>query len=193
MAGSKPGPMGKRTEERIRTNKPPEGWEAIAVTPDQVADLPFDIEFLVKPPEADEDWHPIAIMLYESLLRDPARIWMGPTDWAMSYLMCESVSREMNPQVVGVVDGGIDLETGEKVAGHVAREIVPMKGTTITAVFKWASSIGITEAGRLALRREVTFHNKPVTQKKNDTASRVSQERPTDAGGLFSVPTGESA
>lgn len=160
MAGTKPGPPPKRAEERVRRNVPATG-AASAMGEDAFKDLPFDVELLVEPPAADPDWHDIARMQYEALLKDPARVWMGPADWALSYLICENISREMKPQVIGVVDGGYDPETGETVAGHVAREVVPMKGTAINAIIKWATMIGITEGARLALRREVTFNNPP--------------------------------
>lgn len=191
MAGMKRGPAPKRTEERIRNNKPPEGQEPEDVGPDQMAAMPFDIDYEPEPPEPDEDWHPTSRMLYDSLLRDPARIWMGPADWATAYLMCESISRELYPQVVGVVDGGIDLETGEKIAGHVARETVPMKGQTITAFLKFCAQLGITEGGRLSLRKQVTFHTPATTQQK--TAAEKVHTGPRSEVGLFSIDGGKLA
>lgn len=175
LAGSRPGPNPKRDAERNRTNVPANGF-AKEYGAEQFANLPFEVELLVEPPAADPDWHEIARMQYEALLKDPARTWMGPSDWALSYLMCESISREMKPQAIGVVDGGYDPETGENVAGHVAREVVPMKGTTVTAILKWYASIGVTESARLALRKEVTFNEKQKVEASRE--GDVVQIRP---------------
>lgn len=160
MAGSTRGPVPKRKAELIRRNLP-RGREVEELAADQFDDLPFEVESLVEPPPVNDDWHAIAKMQYEALLRDPARTWMGPADWALSYLMCESISREMSPQAIGVVDGGWDPDLEMNVAGHVAREIVPMKGAVITGILKWYSLIGVTEASRLGLKREVTFNQRP--------------------------------
>jgi len=187
MAGSRPGPAPKRAEERNRRNVPATG-EAVAYGSDQFGELPFDVELLVEPPAADESWHKIAIMLYEAIMRDPARVWMGPADWAMTYLMCENVHREMSPQVIGIVDGGYDPETGERVAGHVARDVVPMKGTSIAALLKWTNGIGLSEGARLALRKEVTFNAAP----KIDTHEPSEDEVASTREGFFSVEGGKA-
>lgn len=173
MAGSVRGPVGKRDEERVRRNKREPNEQ---VDDALFADLPFEVDTIAEPPPVNPEWHEIAKMQYEHLLRDPARIWMSSADWALSYLMCESISREMKPQAIGVVDGGYDPETGENVAGHVARELVPMKGQTITAVLKWYSAIGVTEGARMALKKELTLNRKP----KADTGAegRVVKARP---------------
>lgn len=183
LAGSTRGPAGKRDAERVRRNQPA-GGPATQFDSSDFDKLPFEVELLVQPPAADDEWHEVARMQYDALLRDPARIWMGPADWALSYLMCESLSRELKPQAIGIVDGGYDPETGETVAGHVAREIVPMKGNTVTAVLKWYASIGVTESARLGLRKEVTF-NQPETNLKSVGEGDVVQIRPKE--GHFST------
>jgi hypothetical protein len=129
------------------------------ISAEQLASLPFEVETLVEPPTADSTWHPAAKQIYDALLRDPARLWMGPAAWAVTWLMCETVSREMYPQAIGIVEGGIDPETGDKISGHVAREKVPMKGTTINALLKWTAANGVHEAERLAIRKAITLNN----------------------------------
>lgn len=158
MAGSRRGPAPKRKEERERRNTPETG-EAILLGPDDFDQLPFEVETLVEPPPPSDRWEPAALAFYEATLRDPARIWMGPADWAFHWIICENLHRELAPQYVAVAEGGVDLETGEKVSDHVVRERLPMKGASLTAYLKWAGMVGIGEASRLALRREVTFNN----------------------------------
>ena len=188
MAGvGKTGPMAKRDAERVRRNVPAGGTH-VEITPDQMDGLPFIIELLVEPPDPDPQWHNIATMVYEALLRDPARIWMGPADWAYCYLMTESLSRELKPQVVGIVEGGYDAETGETIAGHVAREIVPMKGNTLTAIQKWLQSLGVTEAARIGMGKEITFNQLPKA-----TADPTEEEVAETREGFFVVPGEETA
>lgn len=176
----------KRADEKTGHPSKAVGANAAGVSqysPEDLESFPFEIETLVEPPAADPEWHPAAKRMYEAMLRDPARIWMGPTAWAISWVMCENVSREMFPQAIGVVEGGIDPDTGERVPGHVARETVPMKGTTITALLKWAAVNGVHELDRLALRKEVTF-NVPAEVEETGTMADVVQIRP----GYFQTP-----
>lgn len=163
MAGSRRGPATKRTEERERRNTPGAG-EAILLGPDDFDQLPFEVETLVEPPPPGEKWEQGARDFYEATLRDPARIWMGPADWAFHWIICENLHRELAPQYVAVAEGGVDLETGEKVSDHVVRERLPIKGASLNAYLRWASLIGIGEASRLALRREITFNQEPTTE-----------------------------
>jgi hypothetical protein len=158
MAGTVRGPAPKRDADRENRN-PKHGGDALVLGPDELKSLPFDIELLVEPPPADPKWEPGALQIYEATLRDPARIWMGPVDWATHWFVCENLSRELAPQYVATVEGGVDVDTGEQIAGHVVHERMPIKGATLTACLKWLAMIGVGESSRLALRREVTFHH----------------------------------
>lgn len=179
-------PPRKRADEKTGHPSKAVGANSDGVTsyaPEDLENFPFDIETLVEPPPGDAEWHPAAKRMYESLLVDPARIWMGPVAWAIAWVMAENLSREMYPQVIGVVEGGIDPMTGERVPGHVARETVPMKGTSITALLNWAKANGIHEQDRLALRKEVTL-NVPAVAEETGTMADVVQIRP----GYFQTP-----
>lgn len=160
MVAGKPGPPPKRAAERERRNVPATG-EAIELTPEDLAKLPFDVELLVEPPDPADYWEHPAKQLYEATLRDPARVWMGPVDWAAHWLICESIHRDLAPQYVALAEGGMELETGEKIADRVVRERIPIKGSSLAAYMKWFGMVGIGEGSRLALRREVTFNNPP--------------------------------
>lgn len=180
MAATQPGPPPKRKAERERRNVPATG-EAQELGQSDFDALPFDVELLVEPPAPAEYWEPGARQLYEATLRDPARTWMGPADWAMHWLVCESFHRELAPQFVALAEGGIELETGEKIADRAVRERLPMKGATLTSILKWAGMIGIGEASRLAIRREVTFNQEPRAELASVTELDVSPTR----DGLF--------
>lgn len=177
MAGTRRGPAPKRDAERARANKPA-GGDAIVLTPEDMATLPFEVELLVEPPEPNENWHETAKQVYEATLRDPVRIWMGPLDWATHWFMCENLHREMSPQYVATLDdpdGMLDPKD------RVVREEIPMKGATITAYMKWFGMIGVGESSRLALRREVTFHQAAAP----DLASVTDLDIVDDREGLF--------
>lgn len=176
MAGPRRGPMGKRDDERERRNAKP-GGDAQVFTPEDMAKLPFEIELLVEPPTPSEKWEHGAVQFYEALLRDPARIWMGPADWAAAWLICENMHRELAPQYVAVKEGGIELDTGEKIADSVVRERLPIKGASLTAYIKWMSSMGIGEASRMALRKEVTFHEAPAPALASVTEMDIVEDR----------------
>lgn len=173
MAGTKRGPAPKRAEDRERKNPTATG-EPIVLTPDELSDLPFDVELMVEPPEPGEHWHEGALALYEATLRDPARIWMGPLDWATHWVMCENLHRELSPQYVATLD---DPDGHLAPEDRVVEREVPMKGASITAYMKWFAMIGVGEGSRLALRREVNFHVQPKTELASVTDLDVAETR----------------
>lgn len=145
------GPTPRREAERRRRNKPETG-EIAKIGPDVLADLPFEIDWAPEPPDvaigADEEvaWHPMITEFWESMKRDPARQWMTAGDWAATMLFCETMSRELRDQVVGVT------QTGEAVFGKI-----PPKAGTLTAFLKLLEHIGVTESARLRIQKEVTL------------------------------------
>lgn len=44
-------------------------------------------------PDADPDWHPIATMLWESLLTSGQKDFFQNTDWVFAYSLCEDITR----------------------------------------------------------------------------------------------------
>lgn len=146
-----PGPAPARSEERRRRNAPKN--EILKVKPD--SHLPFKVDFAPEPPEASEDWHPYVIDLYESLKADPSRLWTGPTAWAANFVMCENLSRLLNPRVAGIIQAS---EFGE---AEVVREEIPLNGSELAGVLKWLSMVGVYEENRLRIAKEITFHAPP--------------------------------
>ncbi len=119
------GPVGKRSEERRRRNKDGEptsadGAESVAVPP------------------ADESWHVIAKRWYESLEGSGQSEFYEPSDWAMAQIVAESISRDLNEQVVAVPE-----KTGEPVYAKV-----PMKGASLSAYLKAMTALMVSEGDR---------------------------------------------
>lgn len=165
------GPPPKRSDERRRVNVPAAG-------PVQKVDIaqigtPWDdedsLEFLIKQPilipgtpkvaeerEPDakvlpgsEDWHPIALEFWESLKRSGQALYWEPSDWMVAKLMCESISRDLKPQVVGI------MQPSETAAGEVIRERIPLKGASLGAYLKAFGQLMLTEGERRRLSIEL--------------------------------------
>lgn len=157
MAGSR-GPIGKRTEERRRRNKPDKPVDRVAIggdaddlfgpdLPDERVEHRFETDALpdVVIPPADESWHPIARMVYDSLPQSGQSMFFEPSDWAAAFLVCESISRDLQEQVVGTTESGM-----------VVKDFIPMKGASLAAYTKILGELGMTEGARRRLSMELT-------------------------------------
>jgi hypothetical protein len=129
------GPIPKRDAERRRCNKPEQPTDTIIT------------QHRVHAPAVDKAWHPIAKRLYQSLKRSAQAKFFEPSDWAAAYLLAESISRDLNPQVVGIAE-----KTGE-----VLFETIPLKGASLAAYLKAFAALGMTEGDRRRMRIEVQY------------------------------------
>lgn len=127
------GPVPKRSSQRRRKNKttPVESAPAAPV--------------VVDVPESHAKWHPAAKAWFESLGRSGQSAFYEPSDWALAYLIAESISRDLKPQVVGVNE-----ETGEPVMA-----VIPMKGASLSAYLKAMTALMVTEGDRRRARLEL--------------------------------------
>lgn len=129
------GPAGKRPEEKRRRNK------------DDSVQVEGTATSNVEAPPAQSDWHPIAKAWYAALADSGQSEFYEPSDWAMALMVAESISRDLNPQVVAVPE-----KTGEPVF-----EKVPMKGASLSAYLKAMTDLMVSEAARrragIALKR----------------------------------------
>lgn len=157
MAGSR-GPIGKRTEERRRRNKPERPVDRVAIggdvddlfgpdLPDEQVEHRIEVEELpdVEVPPADAGWHPLAKMLYDSLKQSGQSHFYEPSDWATAYLLCESISRDLEEQVVGTTESGMTI-----------KDFIPMKGASLAAYLKGFAALGMTEGDRRRMSIELT-------------------------------------
>jgi hypothetical protein len=139
-----PGPVPKKDAERRRRNKTPESEGSLSAIPAQVVNVDDLLVGEVEVPVPDEGWHPIARLMYDSVLRSGQVIWMEPSDWSALYLMCESISRDLNPQVVGITEDG-----------EVVKEQIPLKGASLSSYLKAMASLMMLEGDRRRLRIEL--------------------------------------
>jgi hypothetical protein len=122
------GPVPKREEERRRRNKKPKATkpaEPKATKPP-------------RPPKPDKDWHPVAKRFFNSLAASGQSEFYEASDWAMAYVLAESMSRDLEEQVVAVPE-----KTGEPVYAKV-----PMKGASLSAYLKGMAALMMSEAER---------------------------------------------
>jgi hypothetical protein len=133
------GPVPKRTEERRRRNKPDVPTDTVPVTG------PVAI------PPAHPHWHKIATQIYESLRSSGQAKFYEASDWAAAYLLAESMSRDLKPQMVAF----------DEVRGKVIRAYVPLKGASLAAYLKGFAALGVTEGDRRRMGIEVERKQKP--------------------------------
>ncbi len=151
------GPAPRREAEVRRTNNK---GKASQLTREVLQQLPFEIDFEPAPPAVGESWPDAVRELWEALQVDPARKWMTAADWASTKLVLEITAQAMS----ATDENGV---------------AIPISGTAQTALLKHLASIGVTEAARLRLQKEVTlFPYKPRDTEGNvtDIATRRQQE-----------------
>lgn len=137
-----PGPVPKKDAERRRRNKN----EATGKShiPAEVVNVDDLLVGEVEIPRPDESWHPIARQVYDAQVKSGQVIWMEPSDWAMLYLLCESISRDLNPQVVGITE-----------EGDIVKDVIPLKGASLSSYLKAFEALLMAEGGRRRLRIEL--------------------------------------
>jgi hypothetical protein len=128
------GPIPKRSEERRRRNKPESPAETV------------EVAGTVEMPPAPRGWHAIARGLYESLQDSGQSKFFEPSDWQAAYLLCESLSRDLKPQAVGV----------SLVTGKILKARQPLKGASLAAYLKAFSALGVAEGDRRRMGIEIS-------------------------------------
>ena len=146
------GPVPKKDAERRRRNKSPEAEGSLSHIPADVVNVDELLVGEVEIPTPDEDWHPIALLIYESQMRSGQVAWMEPSDWSALYLLCESISRDLSPQEVRV--GETKHEDGSTTYLFENRyKTVP--GANLNAYLKGFSELLVAEGSRRKLRIEL--------------------------------------
>lgn len=149
-----PGPVPKRSDERRRRNAPASG-PPVKVDLEQVAaaeeegSLPWLIAQPIEVPEPMEKWNPIAREIWDSFSRSGQALFWEPSDWAIAKLICESISRDLEPQFVGVTQGS------EGMPGEPIYERIPLKGASLAAYLKSFGQLMATEGERRRLSIEL--------------------------------------
>jgi hypothetical protein len=160
------GPVGKKNAEKMghRTKAELAGTEVINL--DEIDD-----DLLARAGEgmipAEENWHPVALHWYNSLAESGQKIYYQPSDWAVAYMLAESISRDFKPQFVGQ-----NPETGEPIF-----ERIPLKGASLGAYLKGFSSLLATEGDRRRMQMELERESLKGQGKDEPTSDGVVLDR----------------
>lgn len=155
------GPVPKRSDQRRRTNSPTAkkvpAKKAAAVkkaTAKKTAATKATTPQLPPafiPPKADPAWHAVAKKWYASLSESGQSQFYQPSDWAVAFLIGESMSRDLIPQFVGFTESGTML-----------KEKIPLKGASLAAYLKAFSVLLVTEGDRRRLQIELVDPEEPA-------------------------------
>lgn len=150
------GPAPRRKAVVRRRNKP--DHPITNMGPDELNDLPFQIDLEPDPPASPAEWHPIVQQFWDSLQTDPARSWMTSADWGATRVFCQTLSMELNEHIIHFDKDGAPFYGIE----------APRSGTLATFL-QLLNHIGVTEAARLRLQKEVTlFPVQPRTDQEGN-------------------------
>jgi hypothetical protein len=156
------GPVPKREAERRRTNEP--------TVPVQHVDVDVLEAIEVKTPEPDEHWHPVVRQLWDSFLESGQRFVLEPTDWALLFLACEDLTRELKPRKVNL---GLDGR-GEPILVEVA---MPIPGGKLQALNKLMGNLLATEGDRRRLGIEIDRAAQKLAGEKPMPKDQVAAQR----------------
>lgn len=126
------GPVPKRSTQRRRTNKGSKPQIAPAAAAAVI-------------PKPSSTWHRAALAWYRSLQDSGQSKFYEASDWAVAWLIAESISRDLKPQVVGI----------NELTGKPVRAMIPMKGASLAAYLKAMNSLLVTEGDRRRARLEL--------------------------------------
>jgi hypothetical protein len=162
------GPVGKRSDQRLGhghgekpTDKAP-GAKRVSV------------------PRVKAEWHPVAAAWYTSLAKSGQVAFYEPSDWATAVLIAESISRDLNPQVVGVTD-----------SGKVVTDVIPMKGASLTAYMRAMGVLMVTEGDRRRL--QVELHRNQAGPPDSDQGDAIVTDIAARRARLVADETGLSS
>ena len=95
---------------------------------------------------ADEDWHPIAIQIYESARSSGQADYWQDSDWAVFYSICEDISYYKQDKTSVYVD---------KKSGEVKEYEKPRSGQMLASIMGSLTTLLLTEGDRRKVRMEL--------------------------------------
>lgn len=125
------GPAPKRSDQRRRTNDPPQ--EITRAPGAAVVDVPAP----------EEGWHPLARAWFESLAGSGQSAFYEPSDWATAALIAEAISRELQPKPIITMIGPVKDENGD-----ILLVDEPPKAASVAAWLKGMTALMVTEGDR---------------------------------------------
>jgi hypothetical protein len=156
------GPAPKRDAERRRTNERPVDTKTVET------DDTFTRAVVI--PDPDPDWHKVARRVWDSFPESATSVLLEPSDWAILFLACEDLSRELKPRKVQIgIDGG-----GDPI---IVEASLPMPGAKLNAILKLMGNLLATEGDRRRLQIEVNRAAHQNAGEKGSTSDEVAAQR----------------
>jgi hypothetical protein len=153
-----PGPIPNRSEDLARPRER-KGKDVVPVTKGN--SRPATI------PEMDEDWHPIAKMVWESLETSGQADFYQSSDWAIAYSVCEDLSMYKKP---------LKDRNGD--------EYHKRSGQMLQTIMGALSNLLVTEGDRRRVRIELTEpepdHDPAALLVMNDYRNQLQTPPPTE-------------
>lgn len=146
------GPVPKHSEQRRRRNKKQAKGSNASKPPKSTP---------AKPPRPDPAWHPVAKRWFKSLKDSGQSAFYQASDWAMAFVLAESMSRDLEEQVIAVPE-----KTGEPVYAKV-----PMKGASLSAYLKGMAALLVSEGDRR--RAELELKRTPSSDPKAEQSAEI--------------------
>ena len=163
MTVGRRGPVPNNSEDLAR-DRSRNGRGTPPITPGVA--LPVEI------PAPDPDWHAIARMLWDSLIRSGQHAFYQQSDWAYAYNLCEELSQYKKPNV-----------------DRNGNEYIKRSGQMFVAIDSAMSKLLVTEADR----RRVQIELKAPDSGEDPAADAVMEEYGEGLGVVVPVPTQTTA
>lgn len=153
------GPIPKRSEDRIRRNKPA---AAEGIT--------HGVARKATKPAADKNWHPIAKRLYTSLGKSGQSDFYQSSDWALAHSICDDLSRYKKAEdaaeaAAARADEWYSLSPEERKERGLPDKPphVPKGGSAMKlgSIYEALSRLMVTEGDRRRLRLELQPESEP--------------------------------
>jgi hypothetical protein len=186
------GRRGKLPERGLRRRK---GRQAALDAATTFGEIEIDVE---APYEADPNWHPQAISLYESVQRSGQAEFYAESDWVKLYMVCDQLSLNLKPSFVGFADDWKTMDVEVVIKGVPQTEqrlvkyqrpisgVVPMNGATLNAIQSLMTSLGISEGDRRRMSMELVR-----TKKGKGAEEEAAAQARADAAMMEAMRTGK--
>ena len=123
--------------------------------------------------EADADWHPLAVRLWNGAIASGQVRFYEPSDYETLRLTCHSLSLDLREQYVGVTAA----PNSEPIFA-----VVPLKGASLSAYLKAFGLLGMTEGDRRRMRIELE-HGPQVDEHEERANATITDLRSRLTGG----------
>ena len=177
------GPIPNADDARRRRNLPVVPTAALDVDK-LIADgdpASLRVTGVVEIPQPDPAWHEIVLKFWDSLEKSGQSALYEPSDWMTAYVLCESLSRDLQEQFLGFQGVGVGMT--EPLYGHI-----PLKAAALASYLKGFGALLVTVGDRRRMHIEL----KRAEVERMAPVLSIVQRREELAGGLCGCAWGSA-